>query len=95
MKGALTGIKAKVRGVKEGSKEEKEGIEALSERLRSQLSGLSKELEQFRGSRILWIDDKLYTIYGERRLFRALGAEIVSANSNEKANEILTHDNDF
>lgn len=95
VKGALKAFIPEVEGAVMGHKEEKEVMETFSEQLRSRLRGLSKELEQFRGSRILWIDDKPHKVMGERRIFRALGAEIVSTTSSKMAEEQINRDNDF
>lgn len=66
-----------------------------SEKIRNQIMGLKSELQRFQGSRILWIDDRPDNIVAERRLFRALGAEIVPALSSEDAQEKLYQDSDF
>lgn len=55
----------------------------------------SESLPALRGSRILWIDDKPHAVLGERRLFRALGARIVTAVSSEAADQHLHEDPDF
>lgn len=60
-----------------------------------QLSRLETELESIRGAKILWIDDLPHKLVGVRRLFRALGVQIVSATSSEMAADILETDNDF
>ena len=65
------------------------------ERLRQELSRLKIELETIRRSRVLWIDDRPGNVLGERRLLRALGAEVVPAISSEVADQILGTDNDF
>lgn len=76
-----------------------EGIENIGEefskQLHRRLSGLSEELEQFRGCRILWIDDCPHKIIGERRLFRSLGAEVITASTSKTAREQIERDNDF
>jgi len=66
-----------------------------SEKIRRQLGALKGELQHFQGSRILWIDDRPETIIAERRLFRALGAEVVPVISSEAAEEMLSRDSDF
>ena len=66
-----------------------------NKQLREKLSRRAPEIEQVKGSRILWIDDRPYNIIGERRLLRALGVEVVTAVSSEMAEEILMRDNDF
>lgn len=66
-----------------------------NETLRKTISKIASDIEQARGSRILWIDDKPHTIISERRLLRALGVEIVPAISSEMAENILEKDNDF
>lgn len=66
-----------------------------SEKIRRQLGALKGELQHFQGSRILWIDDRPETIIAERRLFRALGAEVVPVISSEETEEIIFRDSDF
>jgi len=63
--------------------------------LREDLGTIAAQLPSLRGSRILWIDDKPHAILGERRLFRALGAEIVAATTSEAAEATLEENNDF
>ena len=63
--------------------------------LRSQLLGLADQLGIIPGSRVLWIDDNPHTILGERRILRALGVEIVQADSSMAAERVLKTDNDF
>lgn len=65
------------------------------EKLRELLLNLKNEIEKARGSRILWIDDHPYNLLGERRLFRSLGIEVVTASSSAMADGILEKDNDF
>jgi CheY-like chemotaxis protein len=48
-----------------------------------------------KGGRILWIDDRPHNIIGERRLLRALGADVIITVSSDCAEEILNRDNDF
>ena len=67
----------------------------LQEKLRKIINQNTLKIELFKGSRILWIDDHPYNIIGERRLIRALGAEIIMANSSEMAEEKLRIDSDF
>jgi len=67
----------------------------LQEKLRKIINQNTSKIELFKGSRILWIDDHPYNIIGERRLIRALGAEIIMANSSEIAEEKLRIDSDF
>jgi len=66
-----------------------------NKQLRQSLKRLSPLIEQIRGSRVLWIDDRQYNILGERRLLRALGIVVVTAISSEKAEEMLFEDDDF
>jgi CheY-like chemotaxis protein len=63
--------------------------------LRNTLLKLSSEIEQAQGGRILWIDDRPYTILSERRLLRALNIETTMATSSDEAESILKKDNDF
>ncbi len=65
------------------------------ERLRVSLLHLTGEIKRAKGGRVLWIDDRPDTILGERRLLRALGVEVVSADSSSVAEEMLRRDNDF
>lgn len=69
--------------------------EQFRRKLRRVVSRMSQEIEEAKGSRILWIDDKPHNIVGERRLLRALGVEVVTALSSEIAEEILAKENDF
>ena len=72
------------------------GLDRVQDRqLRDRLSRRVSEIEQLKGSRVLWIDDRPHNVIGERRLFRALGVEVVTAVSSEMAEEILMRDNDF
>lgn len=72
------------------------GKEKISdEKLWAELKRLAPEIEQSKGSRILWIDDTPDNILGERRLFRALEIETVMAVSSEMAKSILETDGDF
>jgi hypothetical protein len=66
-----------------------------NKQLREKLSRRAPEIEQVKGSRVLWIDDRPHNILGERRLLRVLGIEVVTAVSSEMAEEILFRDNDF
>ncbi len=59
------------------------------------ISSLKDKIELVKNGRILWIDDKPHEILGERRLFRALGLEIITANEQKAAKKILELDNDF
>lgn len=63
--------------------------------LRNRLIDLSHELAQIRGAKILWIDDNPESVLAERRLLRALGSTIVSANSSDSALGVLEVDTDF
>jgi len=67
----------------------------LQQKLRKIINQNAPKIELIKGSRILWIDDHPYNIIGERRLIRALGAEIIMANSSEMAEEKLIIDSDF
>ena len=66
-----------------------------NKQLMKKLSQWTDEIEQVSGSRILWIDDKPHNIIGERRLLRALGADVVTVISSEMTEDILSRDNDF
>ena len=63
--------------------------------IRRSLYNLRLAIEDSKGSRILWIDDHPEEILGERRILRALGVQVVSANSTNSAKNILEEDNDF
>jgi CheY-like chemotaxis protein len=63
--------------------------------LRERLERMADDLEIIRGSRVLWLDDKPNVVLNARRLLRALGVEVVTATSSEKAEELLTADQDF
>ncbi len=63
--------------------------------IRRTLYKLREAIEDSKGSRILWIDDHPDGILGERRILRALGVQVVSANSTNSAKNILEEDNDF
>ena len=65
------------------------------EKLRAILKHLKPQIAQAEGSRILWIDNSPYNVLGERRLFRALGIEIVMAESSKTAREYMLRDGDF
>src|ERR1700730_11135609 len=52
------------------------------EELGEKLAGMSSEIEQANGGRILWIDDKPYKLYSEKRLLRALGIQIITVTSS-------------
>jgi CheY-like chemotaxis protein len=69
--------------------------ETTRKELRDTVEDLSNEIEQARGSRVLWVDDEPHEVVGARRLFRVLGIEVTSATSNEEAKEVLRRDNDF
>ncbi len=87
----LTLDQPQVKGAIEGL-----GLDRVEDKqLRDKLSNLAPEIEKVKGSRVLWIDDRPHTILGERRLFRALGIEVVTATLSEMAEEILQRDNDF
>ena len=72
-----------------------EGIEGLHKEIEELLKKESPQIKKSKGSRILWIDDRPHNVIGERRLLRALGIEVVTAISSEKAEQVLTEDNDF
>lgn len=55
----------------------------------------SDSLSALQGSRILWIDDKPQAVLGERRLLRALGANVVTVVSSKAADQVLAEDADF
>lgn len=63
--------------------------------IRRTLYKLRDAIEDSKGSRILWIDDHPEEILGERRILRAIGVQVVSANSTNSAKNILEEDNDF
>jgi CheY-like chemotaxis protein len=65
------------------------------EKLRKLFERLMPQIEQAKGSRILWIDDTARNVFGERRLLRALNIEIVMAVSSEMAQSYLDSDGDF
>ncbi len=68
--------------------------DANPEELQKELLRLAPKIEQAKGGRVLWLDDKPHVIVGERRFLRSLGIEIVPAtpiNVREKIEE----DNDF
>jgi CheY-like chemotaxis protein len=66
-----------------------------NERIRTRIEFLAPFMPRVRGGRVLWIDDKPHEIVGERRLLRALGIDIMTANSSKVAEDILSADNDF
>lgn len=80
-----------VKGALGGIKMERMGNRLLKEKL----SELASEIEQVKGSRVLWVDDKPQEIIGERRLLRALGIEVVTAIDSESALRKIEEDNDF
>lgn len=87
----LTLQRAEVQGAVAGL-----GLERVEEKqVQSALQELAPDIPQFEGGRILWIDDKPHKILGERRMLRALGAEVISVTSSDMAEEILNRDNDF
>jgi CheY-like chemotaxis protein len=59
------------------------------------LSRLETEIENAKGSRVLWIDDHPHEVLSERRVFRALGIDVVTASNSTRADSILKEDNDF
>jgi CheY-like chemotaxis protein len=64
-------------------------------KLRDRLAGLTPDIEEIKGARILWIDDHPHENLGERRLLRALGLEIVSVKCRDEATEIIEREDDF
>lgn len=66
-----------------------------SRSIRRTLYDIGDAIEDSKGSRVLWIDDHPEQILGERRILRALGVEVLSANSTDSARRILKEDNDF
>jgi CheY-like chemotaxis protein len=65
------------------------------ERIERTLARLGPDLEQARGSRVLWVDDKPPRLLGERRVLRALEIETVIARTCREAARLLARDNDF
>lgn len=65
------------------------------EKIRKLIEQLFPQIEQAKGSRILWIDDTPNNILGERRLLRALGIETIMATNSEMAQSYLDTDGDF
>jgi hypothetical protein len=63
--------------------------------LRQFLANNSNAIEAIAGSRILWIDDRPEKIIGQRRLFRALRLEVVTATSTGQAIQLLVDNPDF
>lgn len=63
--------------------------------LRTTLKAAKDILPSVRGSRVLWIDDRPEKIVALRRVFRALGVDVVCAVSSEKAKEMLAVDSDY
>lgn len=59
------------------------------------INNLNDNIVTAKNSRILWIDDKPHEVLGERRLLRALGLEIITANDQKTVNRILELDNDY
>ena len=71
------------------------GKNIADENLRNLIKRLEPQIKQAAGSRVLWIDDSPYNVLGERRLLRALGIEIVMAESSRKACRHVRRDGDF
>ena len=63
--------------------------------LRRELERLNKDLSVIRGSRVLWIDNSPSAIVSAKRLFRALGVDVVTATSSQMADNALCIDKDF
>lgn len=66
-----------------------------NEQLYRKIISYREEIEFIRGSRILWIDDTPNAILAERRILRALGLEIHTANNRDTALSIINRDTDF
>lgn len=66
-----------------------------NERLLATVRRLGDSVESARGGRVLWIDDNPHEILGVRRVLRALGVDVTTATSSERALSILEADNDF
>jgi CheY-like chemotaxis protein len=69
-------------------------LDAQEKDIKELLINLSSKISQSKGGRILWLDDKPHNIIGERRFFRSLGIEVVTATPNTIM-KILDQDNDF
>lgn len=65
------------------------------EELRQLIKGLNHWIVKSKDSRILWIDDEPYNIVGIRRLFRAIGLEVITTIDEESAMRKINEDNDF
>jgi len=65
------------------------------EKLKKLFERLIPQIEQAKGSRILWIDDSPKNVFGERRLLRTLNIETIMAVSSEMAQSYLDTDGDF
>jgi len=66
-----------------------------NEKLYKSILKQREKIEKIRGSRILWIDDTPRSVLGERRIMRAIGLEIHSANNKQTTFDILDRDIDF
>lgn len=66
-----------------------------NEKVWTLLRRLTPEIEQVKGSRLLWIDDSPDNVLGERRLLRGLNIETVMATSSEMADQLISTDGDF
>jgi CheY-like chemotaxis protein len=87
----LTLDKPQVKGALEGT-----GLTNLKRTpLWEKLSHLESEIENAKGSRVLWIDDHPHEVLSERRVLRALGIDVITASSSMKAEGILEEDDDF
>src|ERR1039458_8079460 len=77
----LTLDRAQVRGALEAT-----GLTRLKNTpLWEKLSRLEAEIQKAQGSRVLWIDDHPHEIISERRVLRALGVEVVTAQDSMRA----------
>jgi CheY-like chemotaxis protein len=65
------------------------------ERIDAVLTRLAPDIEQARGSRVLWVDDEPLRLLLERRLLRALEIETVTVLTCREAARTLLRDNDF
>ena len=54
-------------------------LDAQPQQIKELLNRLASKLEQARGGRVLWIEDKPHNVVGERRFLRALGIDVVTA----------------
>jgi len=66
-----------------------------NEELRATLESAKEILPSVRGSRVIWIDDHPERIVALRRVFRALGINVVCAVSTQNAKALLAVDADY